>query len=1200
MKQSTFLTVAELNEEVITMYISLEKYSKEQFEYELPELTLSTPRVECSMYQGENYKGTFEINGNREIQGYLTVSSPRMHCLCNSFCGTHNVIAFEFNSLGMDEGEVVKGKFEIICNAGEYSLPFVATVEKCHIASSMGNIKNLFHFANLAQNSWGEALKIFESSQFSKIFSSHDSHYLPLYEGLLENSDKNYAMEEFLIAIRKKEPVWLEVGKQQEVFGEISADVRETIPLTKKNQGYFEIKVESDVPFLVPYKNYLHEEDFVGSLCPFQYYIKYEQMHAGKNMGRLIFSTTRQRLEFCVCAVKKRENEKKKNKERCVSAELVKAYILFRTKRMNSHSWVKSSLELIETQAMEGTGTVQVFLQLYKVQLLLAEKRLDEAWYVLKNSVDVRYLKKNDIENYCYYLYLVALAEQKGTARDKAVQAVAEASKWYEKSAEIFWIKLYIQEEYELNYQKKYEDIKQFCNQGCYSPIIYMEAVNVMRKDISVLNYLDAFELRVLQWAVKNNQITQEMAARICYLASKNIEFSKGLHKILTECYMKYPALETVQAVCSILIRNDKRENKYFYWYELGIRNDLKITRLYEYYLMSLDTKSYHSLPRNVVMYFLYQCDLDYKKKAYLYAGLLRNRESYVDLVEKYWEQIEKFTLKEVMQRHINEDLAYLYQQVLRKEHIDENLAEAMAAIMFVHRIKTDMKNLRQIIVRHNALYYEECFSCNQGEAYINIYNHSYVLLGEDDCGRRFPIKPVSEPVRLYQNQEIEAVCFQMVKSEIGIYIHKLINRGSYLKVDQENVQQLRSISKSLIVKQEEKREFYGKIADYYYESNQMEELDNYLLEVALEELPQKDRVRIIEYMILRKMYEKSYNYVKTYGAEGVNNKLLLRVCSLFLREYPDEYKEDESFCRLCHYLYDKGKYDIELLSYLIKYYQGNLGQMRKVWKSSKELELDNYELEERLLVQSLFAHSHVEELIEIFEDYVRQGARPSVEKAFIINQSYEYFVKQKITDDSVMNRLYHMFAEGEELPDICKLALLKGISEREEKMKEYEKVLKPLVQEMLQKRIYFEFLKKYPYELQEEVFLWDKTLLEYRENPEGITKIHYIQEEALEDEYRTELFRRIYPGVEIKEFILFFGEVLQYYLTGPGQKGEDVIESGRLMRSEAPVSRGESRYDLLNDMLISHAMRDETTLQVLIDKYLKEDYITECLFSVK
>ena len=198
------------------------------------------------------------------------------------------------------------------------------------------------------------------------------------------------------------------------------------------------------------------------------------------------------------------------------------------------------------------------------------------------------------------------------------------------------------------------------------------------------------------------------------------------------------------------------------------------------------------------------------------------------------------------------------------------------------------------------------------------------------------------------------------------------------------------------------------------------------------------------------------------------------------------------------------------------------------------------------------------------------------------------------------MHRLYRMFAEGEELPDICKLAVLQGFSEQEDKMREYEAVLKPLVAEMLQKRKYFEFLKKYPYDLPEEVFLLDKTLLEYRENPMGITKIHYIEEENQDNEYQVENLKQVYPGVETKEFILFFGEALQYYLSESGEKGETVVESGRLMRSEVPVRRGENRYELLNDMLISYAMRDEKTLQVLIDKYLKEDYIAEHVFSIK
>ena len=1185
------------DEEVIVVYISLEKYINGQFEYELPEMDFSTSRVECSMYQGENFKGSFEINGTEEISGYIIVSSPRMRCFINSFKGTKNVIEFEFDSKGMQEGEVVKGKFDIISNAGEYSLPFVANIEKCHIESSMGSIKNLYHFANLAQNSWNEALKIFENPDFSKVFINHDRKYLPLYEGLLENSDKNYAMEEFLIAIRKKEPVFLQIGKSEEIFSKIEGDIRESVPLTKKDWGYFEIVVESDSEFLVPYKKYLHEEDFVGSLCPFQYYVKQEFMHEGKNMGRITFSTPRQTLEFQVQAIKEKQSIGKISSERKSLIGLAQAYIAFRTRKMNSSVWSRKSMEIVEQEL--GKPETDSFFLLYKVQLLLAEKRQEDAWYLLKNVIDGRKLKKLDPENYCYYLYLFALAEQKETTRDKALQAVIENYENNKKSWKLLWLKLYLQEEYELNKPKKYEDIKEFCNGTCENPMLSMEAVNIIKREISVLNRLDGFELSILNWAAKNNQITEEMAERIVYLASKTTEFHPLLHKILTECYIKYPAPETIQVVCSILIKNDRRENKYFYWYELGIRNDLKITRLYEYYLLSMDTKTYPPLPKSVLMYFLYQCDLDYKKKAYLYVNLMKNKEIYSELYEKYEKQIYQFAVNEIMARHINEDLAYIYQKVIKKEHIDEKMAEAFSSIMFTHKIKLENSKLQRIVVRHSALYYEESFACNGGEAYVNIYNHSYVLLGEDEYGRRFPIQSLEEPRRLYVEAEIEAWCFYLTKKEIGIYIHKLIDRGSYLKVDESNVRQLRSISQSLIVKLEEKREFYGKIADFYYESGEMEELDNYLLEIELEELPPKDRIRMIEYMIIRKMYEKSYQYVKAYGAEGINTKFLLRICSLFLREHPEEYQEDESFCRLCHYLYDKGKYDTELLSYLIKYYQGNLHQMRDLWKSSKELELERYELTERLLVQSLFAHSYVDELVDIFEEYIKKGARPSIEKAFIANQCHEYFVKENLTDGRILRRLYQMFAEGEELPDICKMALLKGFAEKEE-ISEKREVLQPVLVELLRKRIYFDFMKKYRYGTPEEVFLYDKTMLEWRQNPAESTEIYFMYEDAEDGEYKTEKLRRVYPGVETFDFVLFFGEALQYYLTEKGEDGAKVMESGRLQCSEEVEERLENRYGILNDMIISKTMQDEATLHTLLDKYLKEDYITEQAFGLK
>lgn len=1178
------------------MYRTLETYINGEYQADLPDIVLSTDRVECMMYQGENYQGNFEILGNEEIRGFITVSSPRMSCSHKSFQGKRSVISFEFNSRGMGQGDVVKGVFDIICNAGEYSLPFVATIEKFHFQSSMGSVKNLFHFTNLAQNGWNEALKIFESKNFTKIFSKHDRQYISLCEGLLGNLDHNFAMEEFLIAIRKKEPICFSLGKQQEKFMEVAFDLKDSVSIVKKNWGYFEIAITSDGDFLVPSKKYLHEEDFVGSLCPFSYEIKYDLLHEGRNMARLTFSFGREQMQLSVVAEKMQRKEKRGG-NKGLYLELMQNYIDFRTRKQGSHGWIQKSKDLIGMAGLQSKKDTSMLL--YQVQILLAEKKREDAQYVLKNAVDVKQLRRNDMENYCYYMYLQALTDQKESTRDKALQTVREQLKFHSGSWRLMWLLLYLDENYELDHQKKYEDIKQFCHRGCHHPVIYMEAVNLLKKDTALLNRLEQFELHILNWTVKTNQMTEELAARVIYLAQSQLEFSHILYRILTECYKAYPGRDAIFAMCSLLIRNDKREDRYFYWYELGVLNELKITRLYEYYLMSLDTRVYVPLPRSVLMYFMFRCDLDYRKKAYLYVNLMKNRDAYRELYEKYLEQIYDFAKAELEKHHIDENLAYIYQEVLRKEHLDEVQMEALTSIMFTYRISIKEKNIQRIVVRHNALYLEESFVCSHREAYVNLYNVSYCLLGEDEYGKRFPITLEEEPVRLYQDADMEDYCFRKAKTEIGIYIHRLLDKGAYLTVNQDNVQQLRALSKSLVVKPEEKREFFGKIADYYYQQGDFQELDNYLLEAELEEMPNKDRVRLVDYMIIRNMYEKSYQYVITYGAEGINQKLLLRICSLYLREQREKYQEDERFCRLCHYLYGRGKYDVELLTYLVHYYQGSIGQMRQVWKSSKMLEIDNYDLEERLLVQSLFAHSYVEDLMDIFEDYVHQGARPSIEKAFVINQSYEYFVKQKITDRRVLERLYQMFAEGEVLPDICKAAVLQYFSEQPQRHRECQKVLCQLMEELLGQGIGFEFFLRFSYPLPQLFMIRDKTMLELSGNEEQKLSVHYTYEHQEED-YCTEEMNSYFPGMCSKAFILFFGEAVQYYLTREGQEGREVLGSGRLVRSEQPVSHGESRYDLINDMLISRVMQDEKTLNVLVDKYIKTDYLAEQIFTIK
>lgn len=71
-----------------------------------------------------------------------------------------------------------EGLFSVVSNRGEYNLPFVVTVEHGVLNSSIGTIRNLFHFANLAKSNWAEAVRLFYDPDFRRLFQGNDEHFM--------------------------------------------------------------------------------------------------------------------------------------------------------------------------------------------------------------------------------------------------------------------------------------------------------------------------------------------------------------------------------------------------------------------------------------------------------------------------------------------------------------------------------------------------------------------------------------------------------------------------------------------------------------------------------------------------------------------------------------------------------------------------------------------------------------------------------------------------------------------------------------------------------------------------------------------------------------------------------------------------------------------------------------------------------------
>ena len=84
--------------------------------------------------------------------------------------GTTGCIHYVFDTQALETGEVCEGCFYIVSNGGEITIPYRVKVCAPFCDSSMGPMNDLDQFASLARDNWSEALKIFKTPEFGRVF----------------------------------------------------------------------------------------------------------------------------------------------------------------------------------------------------------------------------------------------------------------------------------------------------------------------------------------------------------------------------------------------------------------------------------------------------------------------------------------------------------------------------------------------------------------------------------------------------------------------------------------------------------------------------------------------------------------------------------------------------------------------------------------------------------------------------------------------------------------------------------------------------------------------------------------------------------------------------------------------------------------------------------------------------------------------
>lgn len=1171
----------------------IEKYLNQEktgFAREDDLLLLAPNRLTITVRENEKQEDHIQISSRKgkEISCVFYSSHYRVQCLDQGFVGKEGKLPYRIDTTGLNAGDEIRGEFSILSNFGEYRVPYQITVKPVMMTDELGEMRNLFHFANLARVDFAQAVRLFYTEEFQRLFVGHDRQYYNLYRGLSVCPGNAHNVDEFLIGIHKKSAMVYEVDEDNLLFGR-NAQGEEQISLHRKGWGYTDVTVTAKGNFIRLEKEHLSEEDFEKDICTFSFTILPEHFIEGDNYGSITFASDSGSVTVHILIPKQKQQENEKQaadrQRRKLLARLMRLYLAYRMQPQNRTDILKEAEKLAE-KLNSGYGR-SLENRLYQVLILWLQQRENEAKWVL-NHVAQSYLRGEiDAVLYAAYLYLRGqICQEEETAeeaRQELLMLLTERPEAYLPAC------LYGRIEPEAESRDIFSVLESHFYSGADSPMLLQSALSLLEKSPSCLMKLGAFEIHVLWFAIKNGAYTESLAERTAYLAMRRKEMDRPLYCLLAKSYRLYEREDTLKAMCTLLIRSGKTKG-FDKWYAYALEKDLRITSLYEYYMMA--TEPGQLPPKNVLLYFAFQCDLREERKAALFALILKNQKQLQDLMPHYEPQIESFAWEQLEKGNISEPLATIYRYVFQDPQKLQAAKKALLQVAFTHQISTKAEHVCRVIRVQDKLKREEQIPLVKGIAYVPCYTDAYEIFLEDENGNRYHDSSLYEDKKLMNAERI------FMRQEAEVSAAPLMLYAESLEAGESHDEKQTVMIYSRLIASEEiepayRKQLAEKLMDIYYRQDEQEKLKALLQSCDLTTASLQQRAQILQYMLYCEMDEQVEQALFTYGFEGVAPKLLAKFITRHLQK-DDSY--DAGWLALTLYTFWKGKYTQEMLTYICHYYEGSSRQMQEILQAALRFDTDVLQLSERILLAAIFTQGIGGGQKEAYAYYVKYHRNSELAHQYTDYMVYQYFVKQHPAQAEVFAVLEQYLAEGQG-GLLSKIAYLQYMAkEKTEYTKRQEDLIRALVEQIMEKKGYLPFFRSFAGFIPQLHLYADLVCLEYRTAPGVKVRLHYLGDGG-GDQYEIQLLSEVCEGYYVKRFVLFFGERLQYYVTEEKDGTWQLTESGCLENNEAAPETGESRYELLNDLFLSASMGDERTKSDFEREYIRQDLVAGMLF---
>lgn len=1163
-----------------------------------PILAFSEETIDLSVIEGRSEAGSFVIESTNQIKicGIVYSTNPRMECLNPHFEGEKVRIRYQFNSKGLTEGDACEGKFVIVCNQIEYSLSFCARITRLYAEASTGAVKSLDDFTRLAASNWDEAYHLFYNRNFLNTIPYDNVYERLTYEGFACARPSGQNMEEFLIGVNKKQPVSISVDKSEEIFMASKEPQSGCFTITKDNWGYTEIRLRTDCEFIKLSKPVLTLDDFIGKTYLYEYIIDASAMHAGRNFGRIYIDGVYQSFTIDITAGVRDDDGSisdiavTKDIKECMVG-IMELYTSFRLKRIVTGVWANETISILNN--LHALVPDEHMYELMKAQAFIINRQRQEAKWILDDFKHSNPDKKAPI--WGYYLYLMTLLEREPSYIDNMTHEVELIFYENPDSVLLFWVLLFLRDQYFDDSAGKLKDIKYWVLRGCSSPYLYIEAYYLISQDPYLIKELSVFELRILSWAVKEKALTKELAGAIFEAVDLAGGFDNRVYELLTAAYEICPEAEYVGIICSYLIKGHKNDTCFHKWFELGIENKLRLTGLYESYLLTMDDRQISPVPKIIQMYFSFDNKLPYRKLAVLYNNIIAARETEPEVYHKYRKAMGRFSMDQAQLRHIDDNLAVLYEDMLELGFINEELSAAFSDIIYTHKLIVFDKRIVRAIIYQNEMKEPQIVPVTDQCAYFELFSNDYVILFEDSRGYRY-VKSISYRLqRLMDAEKYLDRCISLSPDRPQYIVSHFKHVRDYSDFTKDDLKLFKPVFYSESFSDSYKAVMGYRILKYCQLHDYEDYVRPFLQSINFDTLQKDERKYLIDMLVSNRLYEKAYDMAMEYGIDMLAAASKVVLCENALKV---QHVDDDFMVQLAISAFKTGKYSDLVLKYLCENYTGPTDELINLWHAADKFSISSMKLDERILEQGIYTQIEPEKISDIFMEYYKRAGNEKLILAYISLVAHGYLHSGGCKADFIFDIIEKRFIGNRTLNDACQLALLKHFAEKTDITQAELEIEDTLLKYYIYNNMYFDFFARLDYRLLEKYFLYDKAFLQYESTPGTHVVLHYSRDEDGE-EFNSEDMVEMYDGIYVKTFVIFFGELIRYYITEEHDNSIEVKESNRLTCNNIPGDNDHSRYNLINEMIISDTLSDETTLKSNIDEYKRLDAATKQLFKL-